>query len=441
MLQQTLAFSKPTSDYFPLYAQPKKDGFFGLSELQRFTETLVEPYFNSETNRTFVLDFSLIKIWDVAAILWLIVALHHYRKKGFLFKLRLPKPSSEMSNEEREVYAKSAEYLQRYRFDIGLRNLESDPDTLLVPEQAGYFSKNTYEYYRKAQQYHQGAAWELLSDRLMHIRNLANIHALDSKGISDDLIGNCVAEFQEARISDILFKQCDIVSMRFFENEFNDSLTIKELCDVITSVNENLSLKAPAHTVEWMNELLQDTSLYDILSTRINRKFSSEMIELASKTADYRNKLFSELNEDRQLMIRRLNRLLLEETFPTVTPKSRDSKRRTTDLFAGVILSEALLNMKEHPEATIGMMAISIMGNTNELILSVVDNGKPIPETIYPYFVSKLLNTYFTDALSIEKKGEVIHFATEAVSFTKANKYKTNRGRSKRRYGVNIYPR
>lgn len=294
--------SSRTTEFYPLYARPNKNGFFGLRELQRFTETVIEPYAQAKTDNLFILDFSLVKVWDISAVLWLIIALHHYRQQDFNFLLRLPESQPGMSNDESEEFDRSADFLRRWRFEVGLRNLAPNPDALLIPEQKGYFSKGLKRFYFERNVMIKGVQEALISQRLLGVRNLTDIYSLDQKGISDKVIADCIATFQSARIGDILSIQCGI-------------------------------------------------------------------------------------------------------------------DKRKADLFADHLLTESLMNAKEHPSATIGIMAISIMGKTGELILAVADNGYSISETIYPVYSKKFKGqklSYPQTGLPAEEKEKVIDYATQS---------------------------
>ena len=259
---------------YPLFAQPNRSGFFGLRELQSFAETVMEPYSRAQADTEFTLDFSLVKVWDVSAILWLIAALHHYRQQGLRFLLRLPDSHTGMSKKDSDDFQKSADYLRRWQFDVGLQNLVADADRLLVPEQRGYFSGEPKRYYPEIKVASDSGVLEsLISQRLVGMRNLVDTFSLDVRGISDTLIAKCITRFQSARMGDILNVQCDI-------------------------------------------------------------------------------------------------------------------DKRNADLFSDHLLTEGLMNMKEHPDATVGLVAVSIMGNTNELVLALVDNGKSIPSTIYSVYAA-----------------------------------------------------
>lgn len=268
------AQAEPSSPQpFKLIATPSDSGFFGLTELQRFTQGTIEPYSDSRPDEPLVLDFSLVKIWDIAALLWLVVALQHYRQRqGMPFLLKLPEgdPKGINTNGESTAFDRSADYLRRWRFDNALSNLSTDPSSLLVANQREFFANGEPRrfYLERAVTDEGGVLQSLISRRLVHIRNLSNTEYAGSPQVSIERITECIAAFQSARIGDILFAQCGV-------------------------------------------------------------------------------------------------------------PK------RDADLFADHLVTEALQNVREHPDATIGMIAISIMGRSRELILTVADNGKSIPHTIY----------------------------------------------------------
>lgn len=137
MTQPQFDFSR--SHPYTLVVSPTPSGFFGLSELQRFTFGAIEPYADARLDQPLVLDFSQIKIWDIAALLWLVVALHHYRQRGMPFLLRLPEGDPSMPQNDGDAFDKSADYLRRWRFDNAILNLTPEPATLLVPEQRDFF--------------------------------------------------------------------------------------------------------------------------------------------------------------------------------------------------------------------------------------------------------------------------------------------------------------
>ena len=110
----------------------------------------------------------------------------------------------------------------------------------------------------------------------------------------------------------------------FSMDEFKPPLIIEKLCGVINNDKYNIPLSTTNNTIECLNELLKVPSFYDILCKKSKNSFSKDIMELANKTKEYRNKSFSKLSEDEKNTIKKLNRLLLEETYPHETPKGRD---------------------------------------------------------------------------------------------------------------------
>ena len=113
-------------------------------------------------------------------------------------------------------------------------------------------------------------------------------------------------------------------SSDFRENEFVSPLTKEELWRVINEDKYNVTLKATVNTIDWLNELLECPNFYDILNKNKPKSgFSENIKDLVDKTKCYRNKNFSDLKINEQNNIKRLNRLLVEETYPRKTPKSQ----------------------------------------------------------------------------------------------------------------------
>ena len=119
-------------------------------------------------------------------------------------------------------------------------------------------------------------------------------------------------------------------SSDFYVGEFVLPLTIEKLCEVINNNNYDITLQATINTIDWLNEFLAVPNFYDILVQKKSESRLSEHIKrLVEKTQDYRNKSFSDLNNDEQGNVKRLNRLLLEETYPQETPKCQYEKKLT----------------------------------------------------------------------------------------------------------------
>jgi hypothetical protein len=81
------------------------------------------------------------------------------------------------------------------------------------------------------------------------------------------------------------------------------------------------------------------------------------------------------------------------------------------------------MNVQEHPNATIGLVAISVLGASKELILAVADNGDSIPSTIFGRYLrehptcsaaeSPAAARYEPSSLSREARADITDFATQ----------------------------
>ena len=205
-----------------LRAPIKKPGFFGLSELHKFFTTDVETTFESKSNCQLVLDFSDVIYWDISALLWMVIALHHFQQrsssesKNLHFKLRLPQPATDatdihqLSNRDRDLL-KSADYLRRWRFVEALRNLADDPEELLVASQKGYFDIEPRYYYPRMVAGPSGLIEQLISVRLVEIRNLVDFSiAPQSRQIRRELVETRLREFIDRAVAPIFSNQCGI---------------------------------------------------------------------------------------------------------------------------------------------------------------------------------------------------------------------------------------
>lgn len=108
----------------------------------------------------------------------------------------------------------------------------------------------------------------------------------------------------------------------FIGIEFEINYNITKLCSSIKA-DISPSLKAHENSIAWLNELLIIPNLYEKFNKKIHGKsFSKDIDVLAEGTKDFRNKKFSELNNDIQKDIVKLNRLLLEHFYPHKTPQA-----------------------------------------------------------------------------------------------------------------------
>lgn len=119
----------------------------------------------------------------------------------------------------------------------------------------------------------------------------------------------------------------DISRSAFYFDKFVPLDEIKKLCSAIwecikhtsNSYNDPNKIKERRDLIKWLKKLLENPNLYDILP---KKAYSKSITKLVDKTKENRNKDFSNLKEDEQRDIIRLNRLLLENTCPQKIPKS-----------------------------------------------------------------------------------------------------------------------
>jgi len=108
----------------------------------------------------------------------------------------------------------------------------------------------------------------------------------------------------------------------FFGFEFANESQIMNLCNAIKE-DIIISLNAKENTIAWLNELLKIPNLYEKFNKKTEAaEFSQEINTLIEHTNDLRNKRFSEIDNNSQRDIVKLNRLLLEHLYPGKTPKA-----------------------------------------------------------------------------------------------------------------------
>ena len=250
-------------------------GFFGLNEFHFLSRSLL-PVVMKNKDKQYIFDFTNVEVWDVSILLWLIIGLNFYKQNGIVFSIRLPMSNPLMPEDDKIKFDKSADYLRRWKFDEGLKNITSDIHSLLVPEQENYFDNGPLKYYLPSTKeilLEDGMTANLVSRGLGPIANLVDLSKSGQKKIENSKITECISAFEKSKIAHILYYKCNI---------------------------------------------------------------------------------------------------------PFLTAKN----------YVTHLLAEALNNTLEHPNATIGLIAVSVLGAKNELILSVVDNGFSIPSTIYDVFLS-----------------------------------------------------
>lgn len=112
-------------------------------------------------------------------------------------------------------------------------------------------------------------------------------------------------------------------SFGFKDREFKDRYTVNALSQAIKADDYGIPLKSPDNTLQQLNELLRTPNFYDSWKEKKKNVFiTEEMQRLIHETSGYRDKPFEELTRLQQLKIIRLNRLLIEATYPLLSPKS-----------------------------------------------------------------------------------------------------------------------
>lgn len=100
------------------------------------------------------------------------------------------------------------------------------------------------------------------------------------------------------------------------------------LCEAFKGINNIPSVEKGDDITNWLNNLLEMPKLYEVLSEANTRNnYSEKVIELERRTREYRNRNLSDSsNGNAKIQAKQFNRLLLEETYPGETPKSRKDK-------------------------------------------------------------------------------------------------------------------
>lgn len=112
-------------------------------------------------------------------------------------------------------------------------------------------------------------------------------------------------------------------SFGFKQREFTGPYTVSALAKAIEADDYGIETKAKPGTLAWLNEILRTPDFYDRWKKKNkNVVLTAEMKRLIRESAGYRHRPWSQLTRLQQLKIIRLNRLLLEATYPLLTPKS-----------------------------------------------------------------------------------------------------------------------
>jgi len=195
-------------------------------------------------------------------------------------------------------------------------------------------------------------------------------------------------------------------SSDFKREEFKSVSQIKSLCKKIKGDVDDLEIKAPDNTLDWLNELLRITNFCDLYIKKKRVVIPDEVADLTYKLQPYREHSFHNLPLDIKSIVLYLNRMILERTYKNLCPKIRDSmydldrmydegldsnklikyehisKENAHDLFDKMVaksLNERLIQVKNipfHNETVSGNIEISTDNYKRLNIIAITNFGK-----------------------------------------------------------------
>lgn len=163
----------------------------------------------------------------------------------------------------------------------------------------------------------------------------------------------------------------------FNASEFKHSSDLRKLCRETTKKGFGKHIHARIDSVGRLNELLQVPNLYDsvlhVLKKRTDNTPLDTINTLVNEIQVYRDQRYLNLEGDAQDTIKKLNRRLLEETYPGITPKHDTYK---IDYFSAFMKSGHLylftfLDLSHQAEATGWVLFFSIF----EILIAHVHLG------------------------------------------------------------------
>ena len=105
----------------------------------------------------------------------------------------------------------------------------------------------------------------------------------------------------------------------FSSKEFNNKRPWSDLCSAIGDDIKSDPPDREDEAIKWLNELLTRPSLYDVLSTK-GKKYSGYVEDLLELTSSIRKNQGMEHGKKKPDLLKILNRLLIEETYPEKCP-------------------------------------------------------------------------------------------------------------------------
>jgi hypothetical protein len=155
------------------------------------------------------------------------------------------------------------------------------------------------------------------------------------------------------------FKIRDLNLLSYFcLDEFKPPLSVKELCKAIERNTVKISLNARRNTIPWLNELLNETRLCDILKPV--KGISEELEALVNKAQTYHDKSYVDLSAKDKINITDINRLLLEKAYPEQTPKNPE---RVTNPIKPLLDHMAWINFWDENDPVSGNLDFYVVHN------------------------------------------------------------------------------
>jgi hypothetical protein len=150
----------------------------------------------------------------------------------------------------------------------------------------------------------------------------------------------------------------------FTADEFRYGLSVSALCKAINDDKYGIALKEPDNSIKRLNELLQTANFYDLWIQKGKQvDLPEELRDLITTTASYRNTNFTALNQLQKENILKLNRVIIEKSYPQASPKKPWDKKPYIYLFFAVHLIICALFYSKRKE---------LMKRINELEIGIV---------------------------------------------------------------------
>ena len=133
----------------------------------------------------------------------------------------------------------------------------------------------------------------------------------------------------------------------FSESEFEtQEKDPKRLCEAVKRSGYKLKIiSGSENTIDWLNEMLKLTSVYDeIIARRPDIPLTNEITRLKKQTEKNRKRLFKDLYGEEQEAIKKLNRLTIELAYPQEAPIKSDAYQHLESINGiGPIVADKIL--------------------------------------------------------------------------------------------------